>query len=1201
MPSLFTTLSANFLFELRSILRRPTFYVATTLLFIYWSLFSSRLNMDPNFWGPRGGVFANAPVVLYFILATQAFVTFLFVPLVMGLGPLREQRAMLTQAWLATPMRPVVALWGRFLAAFSLLAIGTFVASCGILLSPYLRLALGKIPGLALGPIPWTHLVQAWALIILPTLFFASALVYWLVVLTKRSSAAIAATLILVLGAVVSHYFGKTMHFDILQVIDPTAFHAVHRSVSYWSIEQRNHDLLPVTQLFLANRVLWLAVGLLLSIIGSLTFKTSRFAHGAQRRWSKTHDEHLKDHGHDHQKSTPVSFPNPRLIRGEQFVARFKTELHRLIREPLFNAILIVFFLWLLGQNLGALELEFIKAPAQAELLLTARRGLWMLVFYFVPYVTASTVFFERDLPGSAYLDALPVPNWIQWLPKLVALACYCGLFPLLVFVSSLCTQLGYGEYNIQWDAYGQILLTSYYPHLLQFVFASFAIALLCPTRAVAYAATMLALYASIFGYETANLDSELGLQMYEAMMVWSPFDGLGPYASKVLFKSFFWLCVSAAGVTLATAFWKRGQRKARLHQSTPTRAILLLLFVGASLLSARMVHQKNLAWASSRLRPESDAMRVHYERTLAQYRDLRPPAFRHFTMTIGLDPQLHRYHYDWSAQMPSNAFESEPRLFVQTPVNDNTRVSLNDRILEPEHSFPELGAQVFHVNAAEPRDQFSTLQVIASHQFKGHPKKRERPLGVLRNGSYLDQSALPEFAYTPALELDTSLLRASHQLKPQNPVSVGLRHGRRDCPWSGEREHWAVEISTTKSQQAIAPGKLERTWIQDGRRFFRYQAEDGDCTQFAFASAAYQTLAETWTLEAGQIVQGEILHLDGYDAQALQIKEAVGSALTYLSGILGPYPYKELRVVQVRNDANLGIAPANTLFLRENEAWSLRVDEPRDEHQRLYYITQRLAQHWLHNQLAPADAPGKGLFTEGIPAFLAYTWLGEKFGEKWLQKKYLHRAMRRYFWYHGTHTATEAPVVTSPTIEHIHIYKAVLALRVLKTRIGTKRMHALLRDLVNNKLATPVTASAFVEQLNAKLPQAEGLAQEMLQRIVHYDNRLNLARARVLDNNRVQLTLEIQANRWELRPGSMHPELVPWHRPLPVMIRFSANADQSQQGNERIEELAVHNGTNIIELELPTMPTQVWIDPQMQLLDLSIKDQRLNVAQETR
>lgn len=1056
MPSIVSTFCANFMLELRLTLRRPTVYIATALLFTYWSIFSSRLNMDPNFWGPKGGVFANAPVVIYFIFATQAFVTFLFVPLIMGNGPLREQKASLTHAWLATPMRPVVALWGRYWAAFFVLALGTLIASSGVLLSPYLRMALGKTQGLSFGPVPYLHVLHAWSFIILPTLFFASSFVFWLVVHFRRASAAIAATLILVLGAVISHYFGKTMHFDALWLVDPTAFHAVHRSVSYWTIEQRNHALLPLTDLFLANRAIWLGVGLLVSMAVSRSFKTERYAQSPGPTRATKPPAHLHDQASvppTTKEATPLRL-TPQKIRAAQLAIRLRTELKRLGTEPLFNAILIVFLLWLLGQNLGALELEFVKAPAQANLLMTARRGLWMLVFYFVPYVTASTIFFERDMPGGEYLDALPVPDWVQWLPKIMALALYCALFPLLVLLASLLTQFGYAEMSFDWGAYAQILTTSYYPHLLQFVFASFAISLLCPSRAVAYAATMLALYASIFGYETANLDSELGLQMYEAMLVWSPFDGLGAYAEKALFKSLFWLSVSTLWLVLATAFWKRGQRKRRPKSASPLRVGCALLLVVASLLSARFVHQQNLAWERSRLRPNSDLARARYERALAQFRDIPSPKFGPIELNLQLEPDKASYRYDWRAPLAAGSLPLNSKLFVQTPTYDQTTVRRDTTPLEPTHSFPEFGAEIFSLDGSSIVQDAEQISVQSSHRFSGQPKKRKRPLGVLENGSYLSQNALPRFEYAPEVKLDTDLIRSAFQLSPRQGRAPAEEATQRDCPWSHQRGSWKTTLSTSTDQIAVAPGKLVQSWEKDGRSFAQYQSEHADCSFFAFASARYQTRSVNWDITPQNNINARVLYLKGSEDQAEQIEAIARRALTRLSKILGPYPYSSLQIVQVRNDADLGIAPANTLFLREHEAWSLRLEAPEDEHQRLYYISFRLTQHWLHNQLAPANTAGKGFFTQAMPAFLAHAWLEELFGEAWLSRKYLHRAMRRYFWYHGTHTATERPVIASPSIEHIHDYKGALALRAFAHLHGPEPIYQQLRSLLANKNA---------------------------------------------------------------------------------------------------------------------------------------------------
>lgn len=1195
MSAFFNTLTSNFAFELRSVLRRPTLYVCTALLFSYWLIFSARLKMDPNFWGPNAGVFANAPVVLYFTLATQAFVTFLFVPLLMGQGPLREQGAQLSEPWLTTPMRPSVALWGRFLASFGLLSLATFVASSGVILSPYLRLALGKIPGLSLGPVPWAQLLHAWGVLMLPTLFFASALVFWLTVLVRKSTAAIVATIVLVMGAVVSHYFGKTLHFEALQLIDPTAFHAVHRSVAYWTLDQRNHDFLPITKLLLANRIIWVSAGLLIGAVASVSFSRSRFLYGSQRKSRVLPLRHEQDRS-SRERGYRIEEPcetlqavAPRAI----FSKRLWVELKQLLFNPLYNALLAIFLIWLWGQHYGFLELDFIRPQADAPRLLLARRGLWMLVFYFLPWVAASTVFYERRLPGSEYFDTLPIPNWLQWLPKLCALCLYCGIFPLLVGLASLQTQLVYAELGGDAAAYAQVLLGSYYPFILQFVILAFSISILCPNRAVAYAVTMLVLYASIFGYETSNLQHELGLQMHESMFLWSPFDGMGPYAPKVWSKGMFWLGVSALALTIATNYYKRGHRSRFGARWTLWRGLVCLALAGVVIGTGLYAQRQSQAWTQTRLRPAEDKTRVLYERELGQYRDAASPKVEDFQLQLALHPAQARFSYELQAAIVPPETQSE--LFVQSPVGSHLELKLDDAVVKPVYRNSKLGAQVYPLSPST-----RTLTVQSQHEFLGHPKKKERPLGVVDNGSYLNQKALASFQYDPQIEVSTTLERSVQGLGPRAPRPERGSSVSRDCAWRGGFRSWTIALSTSIDQYAIAPGKLVKSWTKGGRRHFRYASERPDCSELAFSSGRFESLQTQWHGDSQTPVDIRVLHLDGYEDSAQQIQDLVQRALSKLHSILGEYPYSTLQVVQARDDAPLGIAPANTLFLRQSEAWDLRVQSPQDEHQRLYYITFRLAQHWMHNRVAPADLPGKGLFNEGIPAYLAYAWLEELFGETWLKSKYLTRAMRRYFWYHGAHTPTETSVIKSLGVEHIDVYKAALALRVYARALGQERLNVLLRELVQSSGHEGFiwTSEAFKKRIDQAMESSTNpsLPSEMLGEIVHYDNRVNSATWTQLPSGRYRLALELFAQRWETTPASPTPTLTDWVRPLNVAIRLEGpDGDQ-----ETLELLDVRNGVNRIELDYDARPSAVRIDPEMKLLDVSLKDQHLPAQKTT-
>lgn len=666
-------------------------------------------------------------------------------------------------------------------------------------------------------------------------------------------------------------------------------------------------------------------------------------------------------------------------------------------------------------------------------------------------------------------------------------------------------------------------------------------------------------------------------------MFLWSPFDGMGVYAPKVWSKGLFWLGLSLLGLTITTNYYKRGQRSRFGQRWSMQRGLLCLGLVGFVVATGRHAHQSSQEWIQTQVRPIEAAERAQYEKLFGKYRDLIPPEVGEFRLDLDLFPAQRRFEYRLDAELTSKQEVSE--LFVQSPLHAQLDLKIQGQSIAPiaERSEQRLGVRIFEIPRALPGLSFQ-----AQHRFAGHPKKKERPLGVVDNGSYLDQNAIATLHYDSEVELDTPIERELHGLGDRALGSPQQQPIRRDCPWRGGPRSWTIELSTSADQYAVAPGKLLKSWRSPGRRHFQYSAEQADCSELAFTSARFKELTGS-----DAPVQVRVLYLPGYETAASEIETLVGRALSKLQSVLGDYPYTTLQVVQVRDDSPLGIAPANTLFLRQSEAWDLRVQSPRDEHLRIYYIVLRLAQHWMHNRVAPADLPGKGLFNEGVPVFLAYAWLEELFGKAWLQKKYLTRAMRRYFWYHGAHSSTEASVIESPGVEHIDTCKAAFALRAYARAIGQAQIYEGLAELVasSKKGEAAWTARDFKARLDQAMEGQviDSPASEMLAEVVHYDNRLRSATWSPLPSQKFRLTLELFTQRWQTSKAHPTPTLAPWPRPLEIEVELVGSS-----GKKRVRRLInVGNGANHVELEFDHRPVQVTIDPEMELLDQSLKDQR--------
>src|SRR5690606_30684540 len=70
-------------------------------------------------------------------------------------------------------------------------------------------------------------------------------------------------------------------------LLDPIGARAISRTIRYWATEQRNTGIPELSNYILANRALWLAVGLGLVAATFALFRTERTGTGKGWRWRR--------------------------------------------------------------------------------------------------------------------------------------------------------------------------------------------------------------------------------------------------------------------------------------------------------------------------------------------------------------------------------------------------------------------------------------------------------------------------------------------------------------------------------------------------------------------------------------------------------------------------------------------------------------------------------------------------------------------------------------------------------------------------------------------------------------------------------------------------------------------------------------------------------------------------------------------------
>ena len=124
-----------------------------------------------------------------------------------------------------------------------------------------------------IGPFALWHYVHASVLVGLPALFANSAIVYAFAVLTRDQRISYAVIVgLLVAYQVAAGLLGNMDQRMAAALVDPSGIAAISEVMQYWTVFERNENVVPIAGTLLINRILWLGIGVLL-----LAFTVNRF------------------------------------------------------------------------------------------------------------------------------------------------------------------------------------------------------------------------------------------------------------------------------------------------------------------------------------------------------------------------------------------------------------------------------------------------------------------------------------------------------------------------------------------------------------------------------------------------------------------------------------------------------------------------------------------------------------------------------------------------------------------------------------------------------------------------------------------------------------------------------------------------------------------------------------------------------------
>ena len=588
-------------FEIWRRLRRIStylyFFIFAALGFLMITAASGILPGAEVTFGGSGKVLLNSPYVVSEFISALAVFGLLITSAVMGQAVYQDFASNTHSTFFSTSVSRAQYLAGRFLAGVVIVILVLMGAAVGI----YVATLMPWVPVDRLGSSRLVHYLQPYLTSVIPTVLFTGALFFSLSSLTRRITPVYAGGVILLVGyltgvnLLVENLDDKTL----ASIVDPFGLVARIQITEYWTVVERNTRMVPLTGIYLANRLLWLAAG---AGLLALTYARFRFVYalpGRKPRMSVTETE--PPEGSLKSSRIPVttdflSTPSTKpagLGVGTLFrhtPGLVWLEFRETVKNVYFGVILLagVLFMVFNSTNLETLYGTSVYPVTYALLELT--KGTFSLfAIIIITFYAGELIWRERDAGTDQIVDALPVPTWLPVTTKLAALILVQVLLVTVIMLTSVGIQLSQGYTNLELGLYVTELYGLTLVNYCLVCILAVTIHVVVNHKYLGHTVMILFYLSNIF-LRQLGLEHNLYTFASSPDRTYSDMNGYGHFLNGWFTFNSYWAALAVLLVLLASVFWVRGREtqprwRLRLARQRASTSILVTASLAASYL----------------------------------------------------------------------------------------------------------------------------------------------------------------------------------------------------------------------------------------------------------------------------------------------------------------------------------------------------------------------------------------------------------------------------------------------------------------------------------------------------------------------------------------------------------------------------------------------------------------------------------------
>ena len=1142
-----------------------------------------------------GKIWVNSP---YAVAQTTAFLgvfAMTVIAAIMGRAVQQDFEYRSEYLFFTAPIAKWQYLGGRFLGALLVL----LVALSGIALGSWLGAMLPGIDPDRLGPARFAVYITPFFTVLLPNLVWIGGVFFCLAALTRRMLPVYIGSIVCLLGYLAGNGLMRDIeNKKLAAMLDPFGSVALSRVSEYWTIAERNTRLIPFEGLLLWNRLLWLAIGLVLIAWCVHRFAFAYHADGRRGRQRVVPDAAPAEETH----IVPLRNVVPGKVHGLRALPRLVWLYFReTVKSIYFGTIAFsgVLFFIVSSTTSGSL-FGTTTWPVTYQMLGLVSGTFTIFMWVIITFYGGELVWREREHRFDQISDALPTPTWLPFTAKLIALMLVPVVLQAVLMLSGMAVQTakGYHHYELGLylrDLFGIELINYWLVCVLAITVHSVVNQkYLGHFLMVAY---FLALaFSSLFGFEH-------DLYKYAAPTgyTYSDMNGYGHYLLRVRSYQAYYASAAVLLLVVGYLFWTRGTvtglaARVKLAQARLTPRIATVFAIGCVatvLLGGFIFYNTNVL---NRYTTEHDvqARQANYEKKYKGLAASPQPKIVGVNVAVDLYPQEQRVRMRAAYALVNKntvAIDTVHLVFLEGDNLVFNKLAF-DRPAEQTVDDMAIGVKSFKLATPLAPGEKLALTMDIELPTRGFTNSGSNT-SVVYNGSFVNGNMLlPSIGYNEHGELSTDRDRKKFGLPPKermrdrdDPAGLTTNYITQDADWID----FETIVSTDADQIAVAPGYLQREWTDGGRRYFDYKMDSPILDFFAVQSARYAIKKDRWN-----DVPIEVYYQPGHEYNLDRMIAAVKASLEYYTTNFGPYQHKQFRILEFPRYATFAQAFPNTIPYSEAIGFIARVRENDEKDiDYPYYVTAHEAAHqWWAHQVVGGNVQGATMLSETLAQYSALMVMKHKYGEAKMQR-FLAYELDRYLIGRGTEQKKELPLARVENQDYIHYRKGSLVMYALQDYIGEAKVNQALhtfRDATAFRGPPYPNSTQLVAELRKVTPaELQYVIDDMFETITLYDNRAVSAKAHALADGRYEVALTVHARKLTADSGGTETD-APLHDWIDIGVLDADNQPLS------LEKRKIEAEENVFTIVVDKRPARAGIDPYNKLIDRRPKDNTVAV-----